>query len=226
MAYIKKGIILFSVFILMISLFSAGSVFAQSNGDGEEKNTSKKSTISIKAGRLQNEKDLIFFSDGLEIKKDDITLKSPEGEFDDNENKIILKDGVEMLYSEGTINSDKMTGYFDDDEFIFENKVKMKYKSEEDENKNFDLESKKLQINSESQSFTANENVVINYDKKVIKANKAKYDSEKELLVVTNDVHIKKENGDWVKSDRAEFDLSTGEQNFSAEGNVEIEITL
>jgi len=191
---------------------------------------SEKSTIHIKAGELNNKEGLILLSGGLTIVKDDINLKSPEGEFDDEENKIILTNGVDMDYEDGQITSQKMTGYFDRDDFIFEDNVKMNYnpqeENEEGEKKKFTLESTKLDINSETQSFTAENNVTIDYDQKIIKGNKAEYDGENEILVVTEDVYIREENGDWIRSDRAEFDLSTGEENFKATGNVEIEITL
>jgi len=217
-----KMMVLMMALGMMLVGFAAG-VHAQEED-------SEKSTIHIKAGELNNKEGLILLSGGLTIVKDDINLKSPEGEFDDEENKIILTNGVDMDYADGQITSQKMTGYFDRDDFIFEDNVKMNYnpqeENEEGEKKKFTLESTKLDINSETQSFTAENNVTIDYDQKIIKGNKAEYDGENEILVVTEDVYIREENGDWIRSDRAEFDLSTGEENFKATGNVEIEITL
>mgnify|MGYP006272189893 FL=1 len=216
------------IMILLLALGMMLSGLAGSAAAQEEE--AEKSTIHIKAGELNNKDGLILLSGGLTIVKDDITLKSPEGEFDDEENKIILTNGVDMDYADGKITSQKVTGYLDRDDFIFENNVKMDYnpqeENEEGEKKKFTLESTKLDINSETQSFTAENNVIIDYDQKIIKGNKADYDGENEILVVTEEVYIQEENGDWIKSDRAEFDLSTGEENFKATGNVEIEITL
>jgi len=215
-----------TILLLAFGLIVSGvtpNIYAQENNEN-------KSTIHIKAGELNNKEGLIFLSGGLTIVKDDITLKSPEGEFDDEENKIILTNGVDMDYADGKITSQKMTGYFDRDDFIFEDNVKMDYnpqeENEEGEKKKFTLESAKLDINSETQSFTAENNITIDYDQKIIKGNLAEYDGENEILVVTEEVYIQEENGDWIRSDRAEFDLSTGEENFKASGNVEIEITL
>lgn len=214
------------VLLLALGMMLAGFVVSV-NAQEEE---SEKSTLHIKAGELNNKEGLILLSGGLTIVKDDITLKSPEGEFDDEENKIILTNGVDMDYADGKITSQKMTGYFDRDDFIFENNVKMDYnpqeENEEGEKKKFNLESTKLEINSETQSFTAENNVTIDYDQKIIKGNKADYDGESEILTVTEEVYIREENGDWIRSDKAEFDLSTGEEDFKATGNVEIEITL
>ena len=216
------------IMILLLALGMMLSGLAGSAAAQEEE--AEKSTIHIKAGELNNKDGLILLSGGLTIVKDDITLKSPEGEFDDEENKIILTNGVDMDYADGKITSQKVTGYLDRDDFIFENNVKMDYnpqeENEEGEKKKFTLESTKLDINSETQSFTAENNVIIDYDQKIIKGNKADYDGENEILVVTEEVYIQEENGDWIKSDRAEFDLSTGEEDFKATGNVEIEITL
>ena len=220
-SYVKLMFLLLALGMMVITF--AVNVNAQ---EGEN----EKSTLHIKAGELNNKEGLILLSGGLTIVKDDITLKSPEGEFDDEENKIILKQGVDMDYSDGKITAQKMTGYFDRDDFIFENDVKMDYnpqeENEEGEKKKFTLESSNLEINSETQSFTAENNITIDYDQKIIKGNKADYNGEDEILTVTEDVYIRKENGDWIRSDKAEFDLSTGQEDFKATGNVEIEITL
>ncbi len=222
--YLKKLVVLVIVLGITLSCFASGVVLAQNEGD------SKKSTIHIKAGELKNEDGLIYLSGGLTIKKDDITLKSPEGEFNDEENKIVLNNGVDMVYTDAKISAKEMTGYFDNDDFVFENNVKMDYNSGEEndkgKNKKFILESSSLEINSESKSFIAENNIIIDYDDKIIKGNKAEYDDEKELLIVTENVYIREENGDWIKSDKAEFDLGTGKETFTAVGNVEIEISL
>lgn len=222
--YIPKIANLFLA-IFLITVLLPFSVVLADNGENKP-NKENKSTVHIKAGHLKNEGDLIKLSGGLTIKKDDITLKSPEGEFDNDKNKIFLIDGVEMDYDSGEIRSREMTGWFDEDNFIFKNKVMMDYDSKDDKDKKFTLQSSHLDLNSETKSFTAKDNVLIDYDKKIIKGDKADYDDKKELLIITENVNIRKENGDWVKSDRAEFDLSTGEEDFTAEGNVEIEISL
>ena len=222
--YLKKIFVLVVVVVMTLSFFGSEDVLAQNEDD------SKKSTIHIKAEELKNEDGLIYLSGGLTIKQDDITLKSPEGEFDDEENKIVLNNGVDMDYTDAKISAQEMTGYFDNDDFVFENNVKMNYNSgeenEEGKNKKFILESSYLKINSESKSFIAENNIIIDYDNKIIKGNKAEYNDEKELLIITENVFIREENGDWIKSDKAEFDLSTGEETFTAVGNVEIEISL
>ena len=217
------------LFISFIALWTLISFVMMGNIKAQD-TKNEKSTLHIKAGELNNNEGLIILSGGLTIVKDDINLKSPDGEFDDEENKIILTNGVDMDYSEGKITAQKMTGYFDRNDFIFENNVKMDYnpqeKNEEGERKKFTLESSDLEINSETQSFSAENNVTIDYDQKIIKGNKADYDGENEILTVTEEVYIREENGDWIRSDKAEFDLSTGEEDFKATGNVEIEITL
>ena len=216
--------ILFLVLALVLMICSLTVIV-----DAQE-SQNQKSTLHIKAGELDNKDNLILLSGGLTIVKEDITLKSPEGEFDNQKNKIVLVKGVDMDYSDGKITAQEMTGYFDRDDFIFEKNVEMDYNpqetNEEGKKKKFTLESSQLEINSETQSFTAENNIIIDYDQKIIKGNKADYDGEKEILTVTEDVYIKKENDDWIKSDKAEFDLSTGKEDFKATGNVEIEISL
>ena len=216
--------ILFLVLALVLMICSLTVIV-----DAQE-SQNQKSTLHIKAGELDNKDNLILLSGGLTIVKEDITLKSPEGEFDNQKNKIILVKGVDMDYSDGKITAQEMTGYFDRDDFIFEKNVEMDYNpqetNEEGKKKKFTLESSQLEINSETQSFTAENNITIDYDQKIIKGNKADYDGEKEILTVTEDVYIKKENDDWIKSDKAEFYLSTGKEDFKATGNVEIEISL
>lgn len=219
--FLKKYLYLFLIMLLTISSLFSISIKAQED---------EKSTIQIKAGELNSKDGTIFLNEDLRIIRDEITLKSPEGEFEEEEEVLTLTKGVNMEYEYGAITSEKMTGHFSRDDFIFEDNVKMNYNAKEEnekgEKKKFDLESSYLEINSETNSFMAEEDVTINYDDRVIKGNIAEYDNQNEILIVKEKVYIQEENGDWIRSDRAEFNLSTGEEDFKALGNVEIEIGL
>ena len=212
----KNLILITLVSLLVIACFFSIKVDAKSND----------STIQIRAGFLKNKGDDVELEDGVKIIKDDINLKAPRGTMNREEKKIILTEGIEMNYNQGKIKSLEMTGWLNDDRYLFESEVVFDYQPQEEGKKGFVLKAPYLEMRSEEKSFIAKKGVTINYDQKLLKAEEAEYIDQKEHLILRKNVSIKEENGDWVKSKKAIFDLSSGEEVFTADGDVEIEIKL
>jgi lipopolysaccharide assembly outer membrane protein LptD (OstA) len=204
------------IFLLLITTFYTINVGAQA----------KDSTVQIRAGFLKNKEDKVELSKGVEIKKDEIELSAPKGTLKREEKKLILTEGVKMNYDQGKIESQKMTGWLNDDRYLFEKDVIFDYKPQEKGKKGFVLRAPYLEMWSEEKSFIAKKGVTIDYDQKILKAEKAEYIDEKDQLILRENVYIKEENGDWVKSNKAVFDLGTEQESFTADGDVEIKIML
>ncbi len=184
-----------------------------------------KSTVQIRAGSLRNEDDMVYLSDGVEIIREDVNLSSPRGEMNREKRELTLTDGVKMDYDQGKIESQQMKGWLNDDRYLFEEDVVFDYSSEENE-REFTLYSPYLEMNSAERSFQAEDGVTIDYQDRELKAEEARYSEEDQLLVLERMVEIEEESGDWIKCERAEFDLSSGEESFTADGNVEIELQI
>ena len=188
--------------------------------------TDNNSTIQIRTGHLQNKEDNIELSKGVKIKKGDIDLSAPRGTMKRQEKKLTLLEGVKMNYDQGDIESQKMVGWLNDNKYLFEKEVVFDYQPLDKDKRGFVLKAPYLEMLSDDKSFVAKNGVTINYNKKLLKADKAEYSDENEQLILNDNVHIKEENGDWIKSQKAVFDLSTGQEDFKADGDVEIELKL
>ncbi len=209
---------LFTIFFLILFIFnlSNGCLFA------EEKKVEKE-TVYIKAGHVKYIGEVIEFSAGVEIKKDDNIMKAPSGNYDKENKKIFLENGVNARYNKGNIEAQILTGWLEENKYIFENNVILKHNLTND--KTFNLETLYLEMLADTNSFTAEEEVLIKHEGKIIKAKTADYEDKTEILKLSGDVYVK-ENGDWIKSNKAEFNLGGEDEEFTADGNVELEISF
>lgn len=215
----KKSLMICKIFILIL-LIAACSASAQEEGTAE----AEQQTVYINAESLDYQEDKTLLSGGIEIRREDTTIKSERGELFREEQKMFLEDNIELEYPDGRVTSDILTAFLKADEYIFEENVRLDYKLSA-ENKNMILKSGYLKIYKEDSSFTAEKEVVIDYDQQIFKGDNAEYDGSTERLELSGNVEIE-EDDDWIKSDKAVFDLSKGGEGYTAEGNVQIRMVF
>lgn len=215
----KRTLIIISILILLLAVISP-AVFAQEEVAAE----AEQQTVYINAESLDYQEDKTLLSGGIEIRREDTTIKSERGELFREEQKMFLEDNIELEYPDGRVSSDILTAFLKADEYIFEENVRLDYKLSA-ENKNMILKSGYLKIYGEDSSFTAEKEVVIDYDQQIFKGDNAEYDGSSERLELRGNVEIE-ENDDWIKSDKAVFDLSEGGEGYTAEGNVQIRMVF
>ena len=222
--------------VILIIFFISPAVLAQETNSQEDiENNSQiveqnqeadenEEAVYINAQNLDYQDEKTILSGGLEIRKDDTEIESEEGELFREENKMILKKNIRVEYPDGKVSSELLTAFLKSEEYIFENNVKLDYILQNQEGSLF-LTSNYLKIYGENNNFTAEENIVIDYEDQKFKGDKAEYNGDAEELLLTGNVTIE-EGEDWIKSDRAVFKLGEDEEGYQAEGNVEIKMIL
>lgn len=220
----NKAIYLKSIVILIISLLTifSGQILAQ-EAQSESEQSENENAVYINASRLEYQEEKTILSGGVTIRKSDTTIKALNGELFRDEQKMILKEEIDVEYPDGKVSSKVLTAFLKSEEYVFENDAELHYTLSDGEE--MFLQSDYLKILGENNSFNAEKNVEIDYDEQKFRGDKADYDGETELMYLTGNVKIE-EGDDWVKSDRATFNLKEGEEGYTAEGNVEIKMIL
>jgi lipopolysaccharide assembly outer membrane protein LptD (OstA) len=221
--------VILSVIIILILVFSfSASGLAQSEQNTEqsaevEESTENEDAVYINASRLEYQEEKTLLSGGVRIRKDETIINALQGELFRDEQKMILKEEIAVEYPDGRVKSKLLTAFLETEEYIFENEAVLNYiLSDGDE---MVLHSDYLKITGDNNSFTAEENVEIDYDGQKFRGDKANYNGETEMMELTGNVEIE-EDRDWVRSDRATFNLKEGEEGYTAEGNIEIKMML
>jgi len=221
--------VILSVIIILILVFSFSAFgLAQSEQNTEqtaevEESTENEDAVYINASRLEYQEEKTLLSGGVRIRKDETIINALQGELFRDEQKMILKEEIAVEYPDGRVKSKLLTAFLETEEYIFENEAVLNYiLSDGDE---MVLHSDYLKITGDNNSFTAEENVEIDYDGQKFRGDKANYNGETEMMELTGNVEIE-EDRDWVRSDRATFNLKEGEEGYTAEGNVEIKMIL
>ncbi|MGP3779174.1 LptA/OstA family protein [Halanaerobium saccharolyticum] len=221
--------VILSVIIILILVFSFSAFgLAQSEQNTEqtaevEESTENEDAVYINASRLEYQEEKTLLSGGVRIRKDETIINALQGELFRDEQKMILKEEIAVEYPDGRVKSKLLTAFLETEEYIFENEAVLNYiLSDGDE---MVLHSDYLKITGDNNSFTAEENVEIDYDGQKFRGDKANYNGETEMMELTGNVEIE-EDRDWVRSDRATFNLKEGEEGYTAEGNVEIKMML
>ncbi len=222
--------------VSLINFFVFPAVLAQDTSSQEDiennsqiveqnqKPDENEEAVYINAQNLDYHDEKTILSGGLEIRKDDTEIKSEQGELFREENKMLLKENIKVVYPDGEVSSELLTAFLKSEEYIFEKNVNLNYKLQNQDDNLF-LTSNYLKIFGENNNFTAEENIVIDYEDQKFKGDKAEYDGESEELLLTGNVKIE-EGEDWIKSDRAVFNLGEDEEGYQAEGNVEVKMIL
>ena len=210
-----------SYFILIILLLTVFLIFNSTillaQDDQEE------DTVYINADHLKYEDEKTILTGNITIRKQNTIINAQKGELFREENRLLLEEQINVDYDDGKVNSNKLTALLKADEYIFENQVSLDYIMDNEEN--MTLNSEYLKIFGDNNSFTAKNNVFIIYEGKNFKGDNAEYNGEEEILYLTGNVLIE-EGEDWVKSNEARFFLGEGEEGYTADGDVEIKITL
>ncbi len=180
-------------------------------------------TVHIRAGHMEYSNNKIVITDNVKIIKDENTITAPRGEYYREENRAFLQDGVAVDYKNGTVSSREMTAWLKEDKYIFREEVKLNHKPEEGEQ--FTMESPYLEMYTDDNSFRAEQGVLIEQKSRKLRGDTATYDDQQQLLTLTGNVEIN-EDGDWIKSNKAELHLGSEDEGFTADGQVELEIKL
>jgi lipopolysaccharide assembly outer membrane protein LptD (OstA) len=216
----KSGLMVI-IILLVLALVISLPVLAQS--EAEENSVENEEAVYINASRLEYQEDKTILSGGVQIRKDETTIKALQGELFRDEQKMILEEEIDVEYPDGKVKSKFLTAFLETEEYIFENEAVLNYiLSDGDE---MILMSDYLKIFGDDNSFSAEKNVEIDYDNQKFRGDKADYNGETEMMELTGNVEIE-EDQDWVRSDRATFNLKEGEEGYTAEGNVEIKMIL
>lgn len=215
------GIIIL-LFLILSSIISA-PILAQTETEAEAETVENEKAVYINASRLEYQEEKTILSGGVRIRKDDTIINARQGELFRDEQKMILEEEIDVEYSDGRVKSKLLTAFLQSEEYIFENEAVLNYVLSDGEE--MILHSDYLKIFGDDSSFTAEKNVEIDYDNQKFKGDKADYDGESEMMELTGNVEIEEEE-DWVRSDRATFNLKEGEEGYTAEGNVEIRMIL
>lgn len=223
-----KKVILSIIIILIFAFSFSTSVLAQTEQNTEqaeevEESAENEKAVYINASRLEYQEDKTLLSGGVRIRKDETIINALQGELFRDEQKMILEEEIEVEYPDGRVRSKLLTAFLETEEYIFEDEAVLNYiLSDGDE---MILHSDYLKITGDNNSFTAEENVEIDYDGQKFRGDQADYNGESEMMELTGNVEIE-EDRDWVRSDRATFNLKEGEEGYTAEGNVEIKMML
>lgn len=178
-------------------------------------------SLIIKTSYLVRKDDIIESTNGITIVKGDVEIDAEHGLYYRDEKKAEMSGNVVLLHNKGEISSQRMTAWINEDRYIFNEEVLMLQNLDDGQ---FNLKSKFLELMKEDNSFTARQDVIIEYNERTLKGDEVLYNDQEQTLELISNVYIEEENGDWVRSERALFDLETEE--FTAEGNVELEIDI
>ncbi|MFN2341336.1 MAG: LptA/OstA family protein [Halanaerobium sp.] len=214
--------IMIALFLILSFIISA-PILAQTETEAETETVENEKAVYINASRLEYQEEKTILSGGVRIRKDDTTINALQGELFRDEQKMILEEEIDVEYSDGRVKSKLLTAFLQSEEYIFENEAVLNYILSDGEE--MILHSDYLKIFGDDSSFTAEKNVEIDYDNQKFRGDKADYDGESEMMELTGNVEIEEEE-DWVRSDRATFNLKEGEEGYTAEGNVEIKMIL
>jgi len=210
-----------SLLLLFLVLINTGSIYAQ---EEETEASPNQQAVYIDAENLKYEEEKTILGGGVTIRKNETTITARDAELIRETQKMFLENSISVDYPDGKVFSDKLEAMLETEEYIFTENVRLEYDLSE-EGKNMLLNSEYLRIFGDDKSFVAEDNVVIDYDNQKFRGDDAEYDGASELLVLTNNVEIE-EGDDWVKSDKATFNLAEGEEGYTAEGNVRIKMIL
>ena len=212
----KKSELIWIILILSIFSFTAA---AEEIADPEASQS-----VYINAERLNYQEAKTVLSGGVRIRKGDTEITAQKGDLFREEQRIFLEVDVRAEYPDGVVKADSLTAYLNSEEYIFADNVDLDYQLSQQKD-NLLLSSQYLKLFGDDNSFKAEKGVKIDYDGQNFRGDQADYDGQTEILLLTGSVEIE-EDGDWIKSDQARFNLAAGEEGYTAEGNVELMIKI
>ena len=180
-------------------------------------------TVQLKVGHLRVRDDVTHLSEGVTITRGEIILKALQGIYNEQQKEFELEEEIEMIFAEGRITSRQLQVMLEENIYIFRDNVEFFRESDENE---FLLKTPFLELNEEQDSFLAREGVQIEYNNRILQADNADYSGEIEELLLTGNVLIEDEDGDWIKGNSAIFFLGEEGDNFEVDGEVELEIDI
>lgn len=213
----------FCLFIILVLSLSLGAA-AQEEDSVEEVSEPEENqeSVYINAENLDYQEEKTLLSGGVKITKKDTTINARSGELYREERRMLLEEEIDVEYPDGHVTSDLLNAFLEEEEYEFEDNVTLNYQLSDGE---MILTSQYLKIFGDNNSFNAKDDVEIDYDDQKFRGDNADYDGETEMMDLTGNVEIE-EGDDWVRSDRASFNLAEGEEGYTAEGNVEIQMTM
>ena len=207
------------IFILIILIIFSAAGVAEEIAEPEESQS-----VYINAERLRYQEDKTILSGGVSIRKSDTHITALRGDLFREEQRIFLEEDVKAKYPDGTVRAGSLNAFLNEEEYIFEEAVLLNYQLSAEKDKLI-LTSQYLKLFGSDKSFAAEKSVEIDYDGQNFRGDKADYNGQTEILLLSGSVEIE-EDGNFIKSDRARFNLAEGEEGYTAEGNVELMIRI
>lgn len=207
------------IFILIILIIFSAAGVAEEIAEPEESQS-----VYINAERLRYQEDKTILSGGVSIRKSDTHITALRGDLFREEQRIFLEEDVRAEYPDGTVRAGSLNAFLNEEEYIFEEAVLLNYQLSAEKDKLI-LTSQYLKLFGDNNSFAAENGVEIDYDGQNFRGDKADYNGQTEILLLSGSVEIE-EDGNFIKSDRARFNLAEGEEGYTAEGNVELMIRI
>ncbi len=180
-------------------------------------------TIQLKAGFLNYLDERIELREGVTIIRGEVTITALRGEYFRESREAELEQEVEMIFADGNITSSRLNALLESNRYIFRENVEF---TREQEDRLIIIRSPFLELNEEAKTFAARDGVEIDYDQRKLRSREADFDEETEQMVLTEDVFIEEEDGDWIRGNRAVFFTGAEEDRFEVEGDVELEIDI
>lgn len=210
--------------VILAGLLIMGAAFYGVASAGDNGKDTETETLHIRPGHLRYSGDKIELSKGVEIFKDEgkMTVNATSGIYFSEKSKADLQGPVELTYEDGVVNSGELTAWLERDEYLFKKEVKLKHRVNEDEE--MILNAPYLKFFLEDNSFQAEGGASIDYNERILKGDYVNYNDQDQSLELTGNVYIEEDNGDWIKGNKAFFNLETEE--FTVDGEIELEVKL
>ncbi|ADQ13937.1 LptA/OstA family protein [Halanaerobium hydrogeniformans] len=199
-------------------------IFSLSIGAEEVVEPRESQSVYINAESLSYQEEKTILSGGVRIRKADTLITALTGDLFRSEQRIFLEDDIRAEYPDGIVTASFLNAFLNEEEYIFEETVLLNYRLSAEKDI-LVLTSQYLKLFGSDNSFTAEKDVEIDYEGQNFRGDRADYDGQTEILLLSGNVEIE-EDGDWIKSDRASFNLAEGEEGYTAEGNVELMIRI
>ncbi len=158
--------------------------------------------------------DIIRFEGGVEIRYEDMVVTALTGEFDSEEEELLLKENVEATQDKNRIKSPEMWMNLDEEHIIFRGgRVEsLFYFQQEEEGEEVPVEmwSDTLEIWQQRGEMLAKGDVKAYYDDMDMEADEVLIEEEKDLLTATGNVYVLRDDGSWFRAEKVEYNMEDG----------------
>ncbi len=158
--------------------------------------------------------EIIRFEGGVEIRYEDLVVTALTGEYDSEEEELLLKESVEATQEKNRIKSPEMWMNLDEEHIIFRGgRVEsFFYFQQEEEGEEIPVEmwSDTLEIWQQRGEMLASGEVKAYYDDMDMEADEVLIEEEKDLLTATGNVYVLRDDGSWFRAEKIEYNMEDG----------------